>query len=35
MPYKVDELNNLVFYQNLISADEDEYLAIRQAYIDD
>ena len=35
MPYKVDELNNLVFYQNLISADEDEYLGIRQAYIDD
>ena len=35
MPYKVDELNDLVFYQNLISADEDEYLQVRQAYIDD
>lgn len=35
MPYKVDELNDLVFYQNLISADEDEYLRVRQAYIDD
>lgn len=35
MPYKVDELNNLVFYQKLISADEDEYLKVRQAYIDD
>jgi hypothetical protein len=35
MPYKVDELNDLIFYQNLISADKDEYLTVRQAYIDD
>jgi len=33
MPYKVDELNDLDFYQNLISRDENEYMKIRQEFI--
>ena len=33
MPYKVDELNDLDFYQNLISRDENEYMKIRQKFI--